>query len=155
MNGFEITEETALWITVNAILLTAFFMLLARFLRRVRSGVRSEKERPPQLSFVKVFDDLLREVGASEAIVRTFNLVLEEVSSIKGVKVSESLTARELVVRLSPMLSEVARLKLAQLYKIYEPVRFGGRAPDEGKVEEFREALNRLERALIFRGFGY
>jgi len=150
---FSITTETAFWITINAILLALFVALLIRYFKRIRRE-RIIREYPVRYEWTRIFEETIMKGNAAEAISKTFKIVVEELAAYKGLNTSKSLTAREIVVKVSPTLSERARLKLVLLYKIYEPVRFGGCQPADEKVKEFRENLKELESMLRIRGGG-
>jgi len=143
----NLITETIFWITLNAILLVIFVTLLVRFLRKIR-GRRIVEDELAISSWSHKFDILLRGMDDGEAVKQTFRMVLEDLALLNGLNSIKSLTSRELVVKLSSRLPQSARASLIKLYRIYEPIRFGGAKPDEGKVREFREALEKLELLL-------
>lgn len=142
----NLTTETIFWITLNTILLV-FMTLLIRFLRKIGKK-RAVEDELTISSWSHKFDILLRGMDNGEAVKQTFKMVLEDLALLNGLNSMKSLTSRELVAKLSPRLSQGARASLIKLYRIYEPIRFSGAKPDEGKVREFREALEELELLL-------
>ena len=140
-----IDMETALWLIIDLSLAAAIIILSIRYLRR-RMGRSSHARSYPRLSFLtEQFDAYLSELGGTQAITRTFQQLVEELIRAGEDTVPKSLTMREVVVKLGPSLSEELRTLLAELYRIYEPVRFGGIEPGEEELKAFRERLDMIQ----------
>ncbi len=150
MTSHSISSETAIWITINAILLTMLITLTIRLIRS-RRRKRDEEYFVASYGWSDMLDRMLGNEGNSESIKRLFNIVVEDLAKTFGLNLKRSLTMREVVNKISLSLPPEQRKHLIQLYQIYEAARFGGMEPSVEQVNVFRRSLALLEDAIGFR----
>ena len=93
-----------------------------------------------------MFDQLLRAGGEAQAVTETFKKILDDLDQLIQLDLPESLTSLEALAKIGARLPEAMRRRLIELYKIYEPIRFGGINPSEGEIEGFRKRIIELEK---------
>jgi hypothetical protein len=140
----ELSLEAQFLIIINAILLVLIILLVLNLIRRRRARKRQKSLIPLSTSWISTFDYLLKSRGPSEAIIETFNRVLEDLKSYLRLSLGSGLTPKEAVLTICSRLSEEAGQILMRLYEIYEPVRFGRESVRREDLEDFRRSLIKL-----------
>jgi hypothetical protein len=140
----ELSPEAQFWVIINVILLALIATLTSNLIRRRRVGKLEKSLAPLSVSWISTLDHLLRSRGPSEAIIVTFNKVLDDLKGYLGLSLSRGSTSREAVLAICSRLSEGACQSLMRLYEIYEPVRFGGGSARREDLDEFRRTLIKL-----------
>lgn len=137
--------ETALWLIIDVALAAAIISL---FLRYVKTRKKQSQKSPqtPTLNLSTRFEERL--VNKTRAVVETFQELVEEAAKILGEELKPSTTMRERVIKLSSKLPREAATAMAELYRIYEPVRFGGVQPGEDDLRVFSERLYEVQKML-------
>ena len=134
-------------ILIDAALAAAIILLLIRLVRYVRGRrARREIEVKKPIRWSVMFDQLLREDGEAQAVTETFKKILDDLDQLIQLDLPESLTSLEALAKIGARLPEAMRRRLIELYKIYEPIRFGGINPSEEEVEGFRKRIIELEK---------
>ena len=134
-------------ILIDTALAAAIILLLIRLVRYVRGRrARWEIEAKKSIRWSVMFDQLLREDGEAQAVTETFKKILDDLDQLIQLDLPESLTSLEALAKIGARLPEAMRRRLIELYKIYEPIRFGGINPSEGEVEGFRKRIIELEK---------
>jgi hypothetical protein len=140
----ELSPEAQFWIVINAILLTLIAILALNLIRKRRASKVEKSLTPLSISWISIFDYSLKSRSHGEAIITTFNKVLDDLKSYLKPSLSRGSTSRESVLAVCSRLPEGAGQSLMKLYKIYEPVRFGGRTVRSEDLNEFRRTLIKL-----------
>lgn len=145
----ELSVETQFWVVLNIMLLALIIILGFKLIRK---RTRHVKASPVTLStfWVSAFDHLAETKGCSEAIIVTFNKILDDFKDYFGLNLSRGSTQKETLAIISLKLPERARYNLMRLYDIYELIRFGGKHAEESSVSEFRETLIKLVSEIRF-----
>jgi len=137
-----IESETALWLIVDAALAAAIVMLAARYVKKRRKKERNYWKKAPQLDFLlEQFNAYLADGDRREAVIKTFNQLVDRLIVLSGGSLPVGLTQREIVSKISSNLTEDLREWLIKMYNIYEYVRFGNAPPSEDEVIVFGENL--------------
>lgn len=140
----ELSPEAQFLIVVNAILLALIVALASNLIRRRRARKLEKSLTPLSASWISTLNYLLESRGPSEAIIATFNGVLDDLKSYLKLNLSSGSTPREAVLAICSRLSEGACQSLMRLYEVYEPVRFGGGSVRREDLDEFRRSLIKL-----------
>ncbi|MGQ9542768.1 MAG: hypothetical protein ACUVTM_01580 [Candidatus Bathyarchaeia archaeon] len=148
MSWLKFSGETALWLTLNLILLSIILILLSKFLKRLKSMGRVVEEAAPTLKLCSVFDYILRMHGPKRALTDTFLLLLEAIASRVNVEIPKSLTSKEVMSRLRERLEGRFATLLDKMYALYEPTRFWSHHPTEHELAIFRAGLLTLDGTL-------
>ncbi len=150
MTSQAMSSDTAIWITINAVLLT---LLIALTIRLIKSRKKKESEEyiVARYGWTDIFNRMLENEGSVESIKRVFNVVIEDLVKTFKLNLRRSLTMREVVNKISLSLAPEQRKYLIKLYQIYESVRFGGVKPSIEHVDTFRQSLALLEELMGFK----
>jgi len=143
--NLQVTYDRIMWILIDvilAVIIISFTLRLLRFIKRRKVDKASEET----VRWTVIFDRLLKENDDSTAVTDTFKIILNDLEELTKLKLSKSLTAMEVVNKLCAKFPDKVGERLIKLYKIYEPVRFGGRSPDREDIWEFRSKLDELEK---------
>jgi len=140
----ELSLEAQFLIVINAILLVLIVILVLNLIRRRRAMKHEKNLIPLSTSWISTFDYLLRSRGPNEAIIETFNRVLDDLKSYLRLSLSSGLTPKEAALTICSRLSEGASQVLMRLYEIYEPVRFGRESLKREDLDDFRRSLIKL-----------
>jgi len=134
-------------ILIDTALAAAIVFLLIRLIRYVRKRrTCREIEIGKPIRWSVMFDRLLREDGEAQAVIETFKKIINDLNELTKLNLPESLTSLEAIVKIGARLPEAMRRRLIELYKIYEPTRFGGIDLSEEEINEFRARTVELEK---------
>jgi hypothetical protein len=144
-----LSSEAMLWLTIDAMLLTAFGILLLRFLKKLRGRKRVKRKNLPRIRITSRFEESLRSHGGRQAIAETLPMLLEAVASRSDLSTPKSSTSKELLLAITKQnLPENAKKVLDEMYRLYEPTRFWNHSPDPEETSSFGRGLQTIEELL-------
>ncbi len=144
-----LSSDAMLWLTIDAILLAAFGILLLRLLRKLRARKKVKRKSLPRIQITSKFEESLRSHGGRQAIAEILPILLETIASRSDLNPSMSLTSKEMLSAIMMHhLPDDAQKVLAEMYWLYEPARFWNHSPDQEGISSFSRGLQTIEDIL-------
>ncbi|MCS7137008.1 MAG: hypothetical protein RMK31_00740 [Candidatus Caldarchaeum sp.] len=135
--------EVSFWLVINLFLTAAVIGLVLIRYSMQRSSVRAENVRkgPDFSEEMMLFERLVEQGEKPKAVLEAFKRCFRKVVDTVGID-PRFLTPREVLE--SGKLPKPLEQALSEIYRIYEPVRFGLRHPSDDEIEVCRISLAKL-----------
>ncbi|MEM4281142.1 MAG: hypothetical protein QW470_07615 [Candidatus Caldarchaeum sp.] len=135
--------DVSFWLAVNLFLTAAVVgLVLIRYsMTRTASRVEQKATGPDFRNEITLFQKLIEQGNASDAVTQTFVQCFRKICSITGVD-GKNLTVKEFLE--SGRLPKNVEAFVSEMYAVYEPVRYGLVPPSSEELERFRSSLEKL-----------
>jgi len=150
-----------IWLPIFLILLTITIIFVIKYFNKrnelknkiiMEKKIRDEIENKLIEDLNKILNEFqknLNEKKFKDAIILSYNLVKDKISTIYNIKSEEFLTEREMQEIYAKIIPSIHISSLLnKMYIIYEKIRFGDKEPLEKDIEEYYNYLKELSSRL-------